>query len=104
MGLRERYAFVCQNRRPEGHPKGSCSEAGSDEILLRLKALIREREIGSRVRAIGTTCLGLCEKGVVMVVYPDNVWYGNIRPDDLDRIVDEHLIGGRAVEDLRLDG
>lgn len=102
QGLREHYVFVCQNRRPEGHPKGCCSSAGSNEVLFRLKERIEEKEIWDRVRPIGTTCLGMCEDGVVMVVYPDDVWYGKVSLDDVDRIVDEHLIGGNVVEDLRL--
>ena len=104
QGLREHYVFVCQNRRPEGHPKGCCSSAGSKEVLIRLKELIEEKEIWNRVRAISTTCLGFCESGVVMVVYPDGIWYGNVSLEDVDRIVEEHLIGGEVVEDLRLDG
>jgi (2Fe-2S) ferredoxin len=104
QGLREHYIFVCQNRRPEGHPKGCCSRSGSDEILIRLKELIEEREIWNRIRAIGTTCLGLCDQGVVMVVYPDNVWYGNVGLDDVEQIVDEHLVGGNVIERLRLVG
>jgi len=103
QGLREHYVFVCQNRRPPGHPKGCCSSAGSDEVLIRLKELIEEKEIWTRVRAIGTTCLGLCENGAVLVVYPDNVWYGKVSLDDVERIVEEHLIGGIAVEELRLN-
>lgn len=102
QGLREHYVFVCLNRRPEGHPKGCCSGVGSNEILLRLKELIEEKEIWERVRAIGTTCLGLCEDGAVVVVYPDNIWYTKVTLEDVDRIVEEHLIGGNTVEDLRM--
>jgi (2Fe-2S) ferredoxin len=54
-------------------------------------------------------CLRICEQGPIAVVYPDGVWYRNVDEAAIDRIVDEHLVGGRVVEDLvfavdRLDG
>jgi (2Fe-2S) ferredoxin len=68
---------------------------------MRLKEMISEREISGDVRVVGTTCLDFCEEGPVMVVFPENVWYKRVHESDLDRIVEEHLIGGRIVEDLR---
>ncbi len=47
-------------------------------------------------------CLDQCEHGPTVVVYPEQVWYGYVRPSDVDEIVQEHLVGGRAVERLRL--
>ncbi len=102
MKLKERYIFVCLNRRTDGHPKGCCSSAGSEEVRARLKELTHERDISHRIRVVGSTCLGLCVGRVVMVVYPDNVWYSGVGIEDLDEVVDEHLIGGRVVERLRL--
>ena len=47
-------------------------------------------------------CFRVCERGPIAVVYPDGVWYTYFNRDDVDRIVDEHLINGRIVEDLRI--
>jgi (2Fe-2S) ferredoxin len=55
-----------------------------------------------RLRVNSAGCLGQCAHGVTVVVYPEAVWYGNVRPEDVDRIVEEHLAGGRPVEELRL--
>lgn len=102
MRIKERYIFVCLNRRPDGHPKGCCSGAGSENLRARLKELIRERDLSHKIRIVGSTCLGMCDERAVMAVYPDNVWYSGVRLEDLEEIVDEHLIGGRVVEKLRL--
>lgn len=53
-----------------------------------------------RVKPTRADCLGACGGGPVMCVQPDGVWYYGIDGADFDRIVEDHLIGGRAVEDL----
>lgn len=55
-----------------------------------------------RVLRSKTGCLGICAAGPILAVYPDGVVYGGCDPDAIDRIVDEHLLGGRVVEDLVL--
>ena len=49
-----------------------------------------------------TGCMGLCEIGPVVVIYPDNVWYGNVQADDVESIMEEHVEGGAIVEPLRI--
>jgi (2Fe-2S) ferredoxin len=94
-----RHVFVCANRRPDGSPKGCCASKGGEEVRLEFKRQLDEHGvIGVRSNAAG--CLDACERGVSVVVYPDNVWYGGITVADVKEIVEAHLIGGRPVERL----
>jgi (2Fe-2S) ferredoxin len=98
----ERVVLVCQNTRPPGHPKGCCSEKGSEALFDRLKALVREGGLEGRVLVIRTGCLKRCECGPTMAVYPDAVWYAGVRDQDLEELCRSHLAEGRAVEGLRM--
>jgi (2Fe-2S) ferredoxin len=45
-------------------------------------------------------CLDQCEHGPTVVVYPDGVWYGRVTPDDVEEIIDSHIVNGKPVERL----
>ena len=55
--------------------------------------------MGSTVYRTRVDCLSLCRSGPLLVVYPDGTWYHSVTPEVLDRIVDEHIVGGRVVTD-----
>jgi len=60
MPFREHYLFVCTNRRPDGHPKGSCAQKGSEEILAKLKDVLARRGAAKPVvRACRSGCLDM---------------------------------------------
>ena len=66
-----------------------------------MKARAKELGIGeTRINASG--CLDMCEHGPVMVVYPEGAWYRYETKEDVERILNEHLIGGNVVEELRV--
>jgi (2Fe-2S) ferredoxin len=96
----ERHVLVCVNTRPPGNTKGSCGEKGSQALYDRLKALTREKGLGSRVIVNHTSCLKHCSRGITIAVQPDNVWYSGVRTEDLEAICDDHLRDGRPVERL----
>ena len=96
----ERHVLVCLNTRPPGNPKGSCGEKGSEEIFDTLKRMVKERGLAGRIIVSRTGCLKHCSRGITLAVYPDNVWYGGVRPEDLDEICGSHLETGRTVERL----
>jgi (2Fe-2S) ferredoxin len=86
--------FVCTNRRPDDHPKGSCAARGSEAIVLKLKEALSKRGLAKDiVRACSTSCLDLCESGVSIAYEPAHVAYGNVTIDDVDAIADAAATG-----------
>ncbi len=105
MGLRlpgdpppyfESHLFVCCNRRPDGHARGSCAAKGSERLRDYMKARAKEMGLGGiRVNMAG--CLDRCELGPCMVIYPEGVWYRIGSAADIDTVLAEHVRdGGRA--------
>jgi len=91
-----RHVFVCTS--------GSwCPAVDGDGLAVhaRLKALVAEAGLKATTRVNQSGCFDQCGHGPMVVVYPENVWYRGVQPDDVDEIVREHLIGGRPVERLR---
>jgi len=100
MPFYEKHIFICTNRRDPSNPKGSCAAKGSEAVREKFKKEIHERGLKSKMRANAAGCLDQCENGCTVVVYPEQVWYGHVTPDDVDEIIDEHLVHGRPVERL----
>ncbi|MBK8913480.1 MAG: (2Fe-2S) ferredoxin domain-containing protein [Phycisphaerales bacterium] len=98
----ERHVFICGNERPDGHPRGSCTARGCAAVRDALKAELRAAGLSGRIRTNHAGCLDQCEHGPTIVVYPEQTWYGFVRPEDASEIVREHLVGGRPVERLVL--
>lgn len=67
-----------------------------------LKAELKRRGLSGQVRANEAGCLDQCECGPTLVVYPGQIWYGNVRVEDVPRIVDATLVGGRPLPDLQI--
>lgn len=95
------HVFVCTNKRPDGHPRGSCAAHGSESLRDYLKARAKELGLpGVRINSAG--CLDRCELGPTLVVYPEGVWYGFKTHEDIDAILETHLCQGGRVERLML--
>jgi (2Fe-2S) ferredoxin len=98
----ERHVFICHNTRPADAPRPCCTIDGKSDLHTRMQQLARAAGLGTKVRINKAGCLDQCEHGPMVVVYPEAVWYGKVRPEDAEEIVEEHLVGGRPVERLRL--
>jgi len=84
------HVFVCCNRRPEGHKRGSCAARGSEALRDYMKA--RGKELGlAGVRVNMAGCLDRCEFGPAMVIYPEGVWYKVETKSDIDEVLETHL-------------
>lgn len=92
----ETHVFVCCNRRPDGHKRGSCAASGSEALRDYMKA--RAKELGLRgVRVNQAGCLDRCEFGPTLVIYPEGIWYQVRTREDVDEVLAAHLVeGGRA--------
>jgi (2Fe-2S) ferredoxin len=93
------HAFCCFQQRPAGHPRGSCAASGAAPLWERLSAKLQAAQL-TDAAMVGTGCLGFCGAGPLMVVYPEGIWYQPRSSDDIDEIVESHLVGGRPVERL----
>lgn len=92
------HVFVCGNRRPEGHPRGSCAAKGSEKIRDYMKVRVKELGI-ENVRVNQAGCLDRCELGPCAVFYPEGVWYRLDSVEAVDAVIERHLRdGGRARE------
>jgi len=102
------HLFVCTQLKPEGVP--SCSTSGSFAVLGALDREIQARGLNNPglnnrgldndVQLTTCGCMGLCDEGPVMVIYPAGVWYRRVQPSDVSEIVDAHLRDGKPVDRL----
>lgn len=97
-----KHIFICENERRADDPRGCCSSKGAKEVIDLFKKRIKELGLSASIRANGTGCLDACALGCVAVVYPEQVWYGNIKLDDVEEIIQEHLLNNRLVDRLIL--
>ncbi len=79
-----------------------CVSAGALKIKDRFHAVLAEKGISDEINIIETGCMGPCDYGPVMVVYPEGIFYKSVTVDDVEEIVSEHFIKGRAVQRLML--
>ena len=91
------HFFICQNQRPDGHPRGCCLSNGSDKLLNYMKARVKELGI-QNIRVNKSGCMDQCEKGPVMVVYPQGVWYSPKTIEDIEEIINSHILNTKSVE------
>jgi (2Fe-2S) ferredoxin len=97
----QHHVFCCTNQRPEGHKRGCCASKGAEGLRNYMKSKAKELGItGSRINGAG--CLDRCERGPVIVIYPEGVWYSPKNEADVDEILIAHLQQGKRVERLLL--
>ena len=100
------YIFKCQQSAPPGMPKPSCVSQNNPEsaqLFQHLGQALMMKGIIGTVSPIQTGCLNRCQQGPVMLVEPGHTMYVGLTKEKIDRIIDEHLIGGRVVEEYVID-
>src|SRR5512137_1850961 len=78
----------------------SCHSSESDAIVWKLRDELEAKGLSEKVQVILTGCFGFCEKGPIVKVMPDNTFYVQVKPEDAQVIVEEHVIKGRKVNRL----
>jgi (2Fe-2S) ferredoxin len=101
MAKFEKHIFICMNQREPGHPRGCCDPTGKGELQRLFKIKLAQRGL-KLVRANKSGCLDQCELGPTVAVYPDGVFYGGVHLEDVDEIIESHIVNSKPVERLRI--
>ncbi len=88
----EKHILVCGGT--------GCTSSGSPKIIEKLESELAEKGLTEKVQVVKTGCFGLCELGPIMIVYPEGTFYSRVNIDEIPRIVDEHIIGGKPVKEF----
>ena len=100
----EKHIFFCLNQRPSGET--CCANFDSCRLQDYAKDKIKtEQKLnGIRIRVNRAGCLGKCDFGPVIVIYPEGTWYTYLDEEDIDEIIQAHLVEGTFVERLMIKG
>ena len=95
--------LVCLNERPPESGKPSCAPRGALAVYHRFKDRVKELGLRDRVMVNRTGCLKHCSRGITVAIWPWNLWYGGVTPEDVEEILQTSVLGGgREVERLRM--
>lgn len=97
-----KHVFVCAQSRQPGQATGCCQSHGCDDVLRRFWDELARNACWNEVAITYCGCLGPCEKGTNVLVYPEGVLYGGVVADDVAEIFERHLLGGEPVARLRV--
>lgn len=95
-----KHVFVCAQSRPPGHPRGSCGALGAANVLQTFAQEFEQGQLYGQFALTSTGCLGACDNGPTVLVYPDGVLYAQVKPEDVSAIIAEHLQDGKPVARL----
>lgn len=98
----QRHIFLCTNQKAPEKP--CCANKGGESFFDYMKAKLIERSLHGpgKIRISKSGCLGRCHLGPCVVIYPEGTWYTYATTDDLDEIIENHLLSGRLIERLLL--
>ncbi len=102
MSYYEKHVFICTNERQDGGP--CCQRFDTRKMRKYVKNKCKELNIhgDGLIRINSAGCMGRCQSGPVMVVYPEAIWYTFVDEEDLDEIIEQHLLKGQIVKRLQL--
>ena len=80
-----------------------CTSSDSEKLIAKMKEELAKVGLDKEVNVVRTGCFGLCALGPIMIVYPEGSFYSRVKVEDIPRIVEEHLKGGKVVKELLYD-
>ena len=98
-----KHIFICNNKRSEDDPRGSCSEKNSGSLIDYAKKRIHELGLKGEIRVNKAGCLDACAYGPAMVVYPDDTWYSPKTKNDIEIILEKNIQSDKRAEELVID-
>lgn len=101
MSRLQRHVFVCVNERDD-QSRPSCGGQEALEIHRVLKQKVKEAGLQGAIRVNKAGCLDVCAQGVVMVTYPEQIWYGNVTREDCDEIYEKTIRHGEPISRLEI--
>lgn len=93
------YIFKCEQSSPPGMPKPSCVNAQTQDLFQFLAQTLMQKGIMGTVQPIRTSCMNRCNAGPIMLVEPGHTMYVGLDKAKIERIIDEHIIGGNIVQE-----
>ncbi|WP_034379984.1 (2Fe-2S) ferredoxin domain-containing protein [Herbaspirillum sp. CF444] len=99
----EHHVFFCLNQRKPGE-RTCCADKGAQAAQEHAKKRIKQLGLAGegKVRINKAGCLERCEEGPVVVIYPQGTWYTYVDNQDIDEIIDSHIVGGKIVDRLKI--
>lgn len=80
-----------------------CHSQSSNVLIDKLREELKANKLDKQVEVFQTGCFGLCQKGPIVIIYPEGTFYSHVKPEDFKDIVQTHIIGGKIVDRLVLD-
>lgn len=93
------YIFKCEQSAPPGMPKPSCVNPQTQDLFQHLAQSLMQKGIIATVQPVRTGCMNRCNVGPVMLVEPGHIMYSGLDKEKIDRIIEEHIMGGNVVEE-----
>jgi len=92
MELARAHVLVCGGT--------GCTSSGSEKLIAKFESSLADKGLADEIKVIKTGCFGLCALGPIVIVYPEGAFYSMVQEDDVEEIVEEHLLKGRIVKRL----
>ena len=97
------HIFFCLNQREDG--ESCCANQGAEAAFNHIKSCVKKLGLNGehKTRVNRAGCLDRCKQGPLMVIYPEAIWYTFVDNEDLDEIIESHLINGKVVKRLQIE-